>query len=193
MVQPGTPGFTGLDRYLALLTASPDRVGICRDDPSLAQLITTVTAELAHGQPVLRCRVAGLLLEWVSQAVRLGLMETSRHDHGLTERQLRLEKACWFIDHNYHRPLLLKDIAAVISISPGHCEELFRRELRTAPMRHLLAVRLEKAKAFLPDPSLKIKDVARLVGFTDEHHFGRMFKQRISQTPLEFRRAALGK
>jgi transcriptional regulator GlxA family with amidase domain len=165
----------------------------CPDDQSLAPLVTAVTAELAHGRPLLHGRVAGLLLEWVTTAVRLGLAETARHDHGLTERHSRLEKACWFIENNCGRPLQLKDIAAVINISPGHCEELFRRELRTAPMRHLLAVRLEKAKALLPDPSLKIKDVARLVGFTDEHHFGRTFKQHTGRAPLEFRRAALGR
>ena len=51
-------------------------------------------------------------------------------------------------------------------------------------LNHSIAAR---AECLLRNPALKIKDVAKLLGFSNEYYFSRFFKRETRQTPLEYR------
>jgi len=48
-------------------------------------------------------------------------------------------------------------------------------------------VRIEKARALLLNPNLRISEIAYEVGFQSLTHFNRVFKKLLGQSPTEFR------
>jgi two-component system response regulator YesN len=91
------------------------------------------------------------------------------------------------MEGNYARPLKLRDIAAVLHVSPEHACEVFRRELGVSPMKKLRQVRIEKAEVFLENTEMTIKQVAFAVGYEDEHYFSRLFRKVTGRSPTAYR------
>jgi two-component system response regulator YesN len=57
----------------------------------------------------------------------------------------------------------------------------------------LIQEKLELAKELLMDPSIKISEIARSVGYEDVKYFSQQFKRYYSQTPSEYREELIGK
>lgn len=52
----------------------------------------------------------------------------------------------------------------------------------------MIALRMEKAKELLGDPTLKIYEVADRIGYRYLPYFSRQFKETFGMTPMQFRR-----
>jgi len=52
-----------------------------------------------------------------------------------------------------------------------------------APHRHLLTLRLERARHLLDAPGARLSSVALRLGFADQSHFTRLFKREFGVTP----------
>ncbi len=50
-----------------------------------------------------------------------------------------------------------------------------------------MRVRMEKAKVFLQNESLKVYEAANMVGYQDDKYFRKVFKKMTGRTPNEFR------
>ncbi len=99
----------------------------------------------------------------------------------------KISEALQYIESNYDRSITLDDISNSICVCRKYCCELFTRELGLSPMRYLQKVRLYKAKRLLADPSLRISEVAYMVGIADEAYFSRLFRKATHLTPSDFR------
>ena len=51
----------------------------------------------------------------------------------------------------------------------------------------LNSIRIEKAKELMKDPSLRLADIAEMVGFLDVAHFSRVFKKLTGVSAGEYR------
>ena len=87
------------------------------------------------------------------------------------------------------RPWSIEDMAREVRMSVQHFRRLFKKDMGKAPNLFLTELRLEKAREMLSDLScfLQIKEIAFLVGLTNESHFTKSFKARIGMTPTAFR------
>jgi AraC-like DNA-binding protein len=185
-INPGSPAHADLERYLQALCRSPRQPGFCPPRLPLIALEDRIAAELRAGDYGYKHRIAALLTEMVIDAVRAGLK--ARHARaGRASQVSRIEKAVWFIEGNYARPLTLEDISRSISVSPHHCCDLFAAEAGISPMRYLQKVRVDKAQFLLEQSELRVGEIARQVGIEDEHYFSRLFKKITRQTPQQFR------
>jgi AraC-like DNA-binding protein len=105
-------------------------------------------------------------------------------------RRLYLE-ARDVIARNYRRPLKLEDVARVLASSP---RQLKRAYAQCGPMtfqEDLLARRLSiAARLLIEQPGISVRDVARLVGFSQAPHFAKAFRARYGLTPMRFRAEA---
>jgi transcriptional regulator GlxA family with amidase domain len=95
------------------------------------------------------------------------------------------------VEESTRRQLLMGDIARAVNLSPGRLAHLFKSEMGVSPQRYLNSLRLEKAKEFLENGVLSVKEIASEVGIPNASRFCRSFKARYGATPKEYRKTHL--
>jgi AraC-like DNA-binding protein len=111
---------------------------------------------------------------------------------GLSERdRARLKKAAQKIEADYRKPLCAQDLADEAQMSVSHFNRLFRRYTGFSPMDFLRNTRVQKAREFLADPALSVKEIAGLSGFGDPFVFSKSFRRVDGLTPSAYREAIL--
>ena len=94
----------------------------------------------------------------------------------------------YFEDH-YSEKISLDQIAENMYLSPFYISRIFKRETGDTPIRHLINIRLEKAKELLENGfDGSIQEVAAEVGYDDVYHFSKLFKKRFGMPPSKIRR-----
>jgi len=99
-------------------------------------------------------------------------------------------KAQQFIEANLSQPITLSDIARAASVSSPYLVKLFRRHLRTTPMRYAWEARIRRGAQLLIQSGLPVSEVAEQCGFRSPFHFSRLIKQRYGLSPRALRQQA---
>jgi len=92
-----------------------------------------------------------------------------------------------YVEANYTGPITIEDMAAQAGLSPAHFSRLFKQVLGDSPYQFVMDYRVEQARKMLADRERPLIDVALACGFSDQPHFGRVFKKLTGQTPKAFR------
>lgn len=87
-------------------------------------------------------------------------------------------------------PPSLEQLAAVVQLSPFHFARVFRRATGLPPHAWLQQQRLKQAQALLRQGCLPLA-VAMQLGFADQSHLSRQFKQAFGVSPGVYRQARL--
>lgn len=82
--------------------------------------------------------------------------------------------------------LTLDELATVASLSRYHFVRAFSRSFGMTPHAWQIDQRIQRARGLL-DQGMSIADAALQLGFADQSHFQRAFKQRVAATPGEYR------
>lgn len=93
-----------------------------------------------------------------------------------------------FIAQSYAENINIQDMANVFGISYSHLHRLFSRKMGTSPQKYLVKTRLNACKEWLEQSELSMREIAHETGFSDEHHFNRMFVRHTGMTPGEYRK-----
>lgn len=88
-------------------------------------------------------------------------------------------------------PPSLEELAQAVNLSPFHFTRVFRRATGLPPHAWLKLRRLEQARALLKNGCTPLA-VATQLGFADQSHLTRQFKQAYGVAPGAYRRACLG-
>ena len=105
---------------------------------------------------------------------------------------LRAQKVITLINDNFHRGLLLHEIAKCVNISPSRLRHMFKAETGTTPTQYLKTLRLQKAKDLLETTFMSVKEITARVGMGDESHFVRDFKKNYGLSPMQHRLVYFG-
>jgi AraC-like DNA-binding protein len=100
----------------------------------------------------------------------------------------RLDRAAAFITEHCTRRLRLTEIADVSGLSPSYLVRAFRARHGMTPHAYQLNRRIQFGQSELRR-GRPIVDVALSVGFADQAHFQRVFKQHVAATPRQYARA----
>lgn len=94
----------------------------------------------------------------------------------------------YFEDH-YAEKISLDQIAENMYLSPFYISKIFKSETGDTPIRHLINIRLERARELLLAgfPG-SISEVAEQVGYEDAYHFSKLFKKRYGIPPSQVQR-----
>jgi AraC-like DNA-binding protein len=103
------------------------------------------------------------------------------------EANRKLQRAAEFISDNCTGALKLEDICAAADLSPSYLIRAFKKRYGMTPHAYLLNRRIQLARGLLKGGG-GIADVALEVGFSDQAHFQRTFKQFLAATPGQYRR-----
>lgn len=117
-------------------------------------------------------------------------------DNYLSEEEKKLKEklgkpmgeAIRFMKGNYNKPISIEDIADVAGVSTGYLSKLFKRELDMGLNEYLTCIRLEKSQELLSETSMSVKEIALMVGYSDEKYYSRLFKKTIGIKPTDYRK-----
>ncbi|VVP13621.1 HTH-type transcriptional activator Btr [Pseudomonas fluorescens] len=85
-------------------------------------------------------------------------------------------------------PPSLEELAAAVNLSPFHFARVFRRATGMPPHTWLMQQRIARARALLQGGCLPL-EVATQLGFADQSHLSRQFKQVYGVGPGAYRSA----
>ena len=78
-------------------------------------------------------------------------------------------------------------VARVLGLSYETFRKDFTRLMGTSPTRYRTLKRIEQARALLRESNMSNKEIAATLGFYDEFHFSRRFRQFTGENPRNFR------
>jgi AraC-like DNA-binding protein len=81
----------------------------------------------------------------------------------------------------------LEEVAKAMHVSKFYFCKMFKKATGLTFTDYLGRVRIEKAKAFLLNPHLRISEIAYMVGFQSLTHFNRVFRNLTGESPSHFR------
>lgn len=82
----------------------------------------------------------------------------------------------------------LKRLAGLCELSEYHFARQFKRSTGLAPHQYVTKHRLEKAKQLLEQRKISIAQIAIDCGFSNQSHFGKVFRQAVGTTPKRYQR-----
>jgi len=94
-----------------------------------------------------------------------------------------------YIDRNISGNVRLDELAGMISRSSAHTIRLFKESYNVTPYRYFIDSRIKKAIILLEGTRHSVKEIAYLLGFSDEHYFSGLFKSKTGKSPTEYRRS----
>jgi AraC family transcriptional regulator len=100
--------------------------------------------------------------------------------------KLKLQRVLDYIYAHLDCDLSLKELAAIVQISPHYFAQLFKQSTGISPHQYVIQQRIKRARELLKKQELTIADVAKIVGFVDQSHFHRHFKRLVGITPKAF-------
>ncbi len=112
----------------------------------------------------------------------------------LNDKDLLFQRIDAYVKENIGdmNSISVKSIARRFNISVGYISKLYKRNTDSNFISHVLCLKVEEAKKKLAEnPSLKIKDVASMLGYYNPISFTRLFKRFTGMSPLEYRRKFL--
>lgn len=98
-----------------------------------------------------------------------------------------LRTALKYIETHYTEKLTLTELADQTHVSQWYLSKLLNKYADKSFNDLLNQARIKKAETLLRDPSLKIHQIAELLGFTDVTHFSKTFKKIMQISPNDYR------
>lgn len=91
-----------------------------------------------------------------------------------------------YVSKNYNKDVGLTELSELVGMNPAYLSVLFKETLGKTYIKYLTGIRVEKACALLAEGN-KVSTVASMVGISDVHYFGEIFKKYTGKTPREYR------
>ncbi|WP_225446574.1 helix-turn-helix domain-containing protein [Paenibacillus rhizovicinus] len=79
-------------------------------------------------------------------------------------------------------------LAESLDVSPNYLSALFTTETGMTFTQHLARIRMEHAKRLLNETGLKIYQICKEVGYSDQAYFSRLFKSAEGRSPFDYRK-----
>lgn len=99
----------------------------------------------------------------------------------------RVMKVIEFIGEHYAETLTNDHLAAMAAMATNSFLRLFKAEMGLTLQRFVQKVRIEKALMEMHNSNISIEQIALECGFSDRHHFSKIFKQLVGMPPGQFR------
>lgn len=98
------------------------------------------------------------------------------------------QRAADLLTEDFTRTLDLSGLALDLGLGYDEFRKGFTAHMGDAPLRYRNLRRLEAAADLLNITSLRMRDIADRLGYVDEFHFSRRFKERYEISPKDYRR-----
>ena len=122
----------------------------------------------------------------VMDAILTGAATRRKTQNG-KRTQFYTNEAISFIYANYALPITVEDIAKRLNLDRSYFGKIFRETMGQSPQEFLIRYRMSKAAELLKTTDISIKDISVKVGYPNQLHFSRAFKNVYDQCPRSYR------
>ncbi len=91
-----------------------------------------------------------------------------------------------YINDNIYAPITIEQLCHKFSISRSSLQQLFKKNLNTAPKQYISKLKLKKARFMIKENKYTISEISDKLGFTSIHYFSRRFKQEFDLAPSDY-------
>jgi AraC-like DNA-binding protein len=102
-------------------------------------------------------------------------------------RDFYVHEALNYIEHNFQNDISVEDIAGVCGLNRSYFGKVFKDCVGKTPQEFLLNYRMVKATELLKLTSLSIGEISSAVGYANQLHFSRAFKNVYGVSPRQWR------
>lgn len=119
------------------------------------------------------------------------LIESSKNAKQLPKNNLLdfyIQSTVDYIENYYMNEITIEDMATHVNLNRSYFSKMFKNATKKSPQEFLIQYRMNKACELLRDTKMPIIQIAHLVGYHNQFHFSRAFKNMMSISPLEWRK-----
>lgn len=112
---------------------------------------------------------------------------TMKMKQGGRQKDFYIKEALSFIEQNFQNDISVEDIAACRGLNRSYFGKIFRDAMGKSPQEFLMNYRMAKAAELLKLTQLSIGDIGNAVGYPNQLHFSRAFKNIYGISPRDWR------
>lgn len=102
-------------------------------------------------------------------------------------RDFYIKEALSYIEQNFQNDISVEDISAFCGLNRSYFGKIFHDTIGRSPQEFLISYRMTKAAELLKITSLSIADIGNAVGYPNQLHFSRAFKNVYGMSPRNWR------
>ena len=112
---------------------------------------------------------------------------STKIQRGTSLRDFYIKEAFSFIEQNFQNDITVENIAASCGLNRSYFGKIFREAMGKSPQEFLIAYRMTKATELLKLTQLSVSDIGNAVGYPNQLHFSRAFKNVYGISPRQWR------
>jgi AraC family transcriptional regulator, arabinose operon regulatory protein len=116
----------------------------------------------------------------------LSSFQTSEMKISVNENDI-IQQCITHMKENLDKNLRLDDFSSKLNLSASHLSAIFRKRMKYSPIHLFTSFKVQKACQMLMDNSHNIKTIAYSLGYDDQYHFSRVFKNIMGVSPKNFK------
>jgi len=115
----------------------------------------------------------------------VGTMKYAREQQTLSV----IDRVRQWISEHYHEDLFMESVAEQVHLSPYYFSKMFKQHVGVTFIDYLTEIRIQKAKEWIDEGMLSLKEICYEVGYRDPNYFSRVFKKVVGITPTEYKQS----
>ena len=166
-----------------LLEINPDR-HLRNLDPQLYDNFPTFSRYVAESNKMAihsSIETQGILYQFLSRFAEHMETKSSNKDD-------RINKCLEHIHVNPDKEISVKELADLACISENHLIRLFKKEVKSTPLKYINSKKIEKAQLLLLTTNMPIREVALELSLDNVSYFNRIFKEYTGKTPSDYKK-----
>ncbi|MBH8553842.1 response regulator [Nostocaceae cyanobacterium CENA357] len=153
---------------------------------TIEELLEAIATRLEKQATMRQCYVAQSPPVPEPQSTDTG---TSTDTQSLLPTCPQLKEVFDFIEANYSQSITLCDVAQAVGYSPAYLTDLVRRQTGKPVNHWIVERRMAAVRTLLLETDQSVNQIAEAVGYQNEGHFYRQFRQYHRTTPQVWRKA----
>lgn len=166
--------------------------GISHDQPiykarykDIAEIMKSEMLYIVNHKDASSFHLIGHLHLFIDSFIRSSSAMQSRQSNTL--RDFYIKEAISFIEQNFQNDISVEDIAHSCGLNRSYFGKIFHENMGKSPQEFLISYRMTKAAELLKLTKLSIGDVGNAVGYPNQLHFSRAFKNVYGISPRQWR------
>ncbi len=169
-----------------------DMTGLCPDNPvyratykDIAETMKSEMLYIVNHKEESPFHLIGHLYLFIDSLVRSSA--STKIQRGTSLRDFYIKEAFSFIEQNFQNDITVENIAASYGLNRSYFGKIFREAMGKSPQEFLIAYRMTKATELLKLTQLSVSDIGNAVGYPNQLHFSRAFKNVYGISPRQWR------